>query len=54
MEWPKWLRFGLVLAGATIACCALAKFADLICNIIGAVVLMAIVYGIGALIWKVI
>jgi hypothetical protein len=50
--WPKWLRFALVVVGAGGTSYVLAKLADLIWNIILAVVLLAIVYGIGVLIWK--
>src|SRR6218665_2621324 len=41
-EWPKWLRFGLVIAGAGGLAYILAKFADLIWNIILSLVLLAV------------
>jgi hypothetical protein len=40
-DWPKWLRFGLVIAGAGGLAYVLAKFADLIWNIILSLVLLA-------------
>src|SRR6218665_1856673 len=51
-EWPKWLRFGLVIAGAGGLAYILAKFADLIWNIILSLVLLAVLWGIGSWIWK--
>ena len=51
-DWPKWLRFGLVVVGAGGSAYVLAKLADLICNIILTLVLLGVLYGIGSLIWK--
>lgn len=51
-DWPKWLRFGLVIAGAGGLAYVLAKFADLIWNIILSLVLLAVLWGIGSWIWK--
>jgi len=52
MEWSKWLRFGLVIAGAGGLAYVLARFADLIWNIILGLVLLAVLWGIGSWIWK--
>lgn len=52
MDWPKWLRFGLVIAGGGTLAYVLAKFADLIWNIILTIVLLAVLWGIGSMIWK--
>src|SRR6218665_1069959 len=51
-EWPKGLRLGLVIAGAGGLAYILAKFADLIWNIILSLVLLAVLWGIGSWIWK--
>ncbi|MBU0915558.1 hypothetical protein [Aquabacterium parvum] len=51
-DWPKWLRFGLVVVGAGGSAYVLAKLADLIWNIILTLVLLGVLYGIGSLIWK--
>ena len=53
-DWPKWLRFGLVVVGAGGAAYVLAKLADLIWSIILTLVLLGILYGIGSWIWKVV
>lgn len=52
MEWPKWLRFGLVIAGAGGLAYVLAKFADLIWNIVLCLVLLAVLWGLGSWLWK--
>lgn len=51
-DWPKWLRFGLVVVGASGSAYVLAKLADLIWNIIVTLVLLGVLYGIGSLIWQ--
>lgn len=51
-DWPKWLRFGLVLAGAGGLSYILARFADFIWNVILSIVLLAVLWGIGSWIWK--
>ncbi len=51
-DWPKWLRFGLVVVGAGGSAYVLAKLADLLWNIILMLVLLGVLYGIGSLIWK--
>jgi hypothetical protein len=48
MDWPKWLRFGLVIVGGGGLAHVLAKFADLIWNIILTLVLLAVLWGIGS------
>ena len=52
MAWPKWLRFILVIAGGGTLAFVLARFANLIWNIILTIVLLLVVWGIGSLIWK--
>lgn len=52
MDWPKWLRFGLVIAGGGGLAYVLAKFADLIWNIILSLVLLVVLWGIGSWLWK--
>lgn len=54
MEWPKWLRFGLVIAGGGGLAYVLAKFADLIWSIILSLLLLAVLWGVGSWLWKVI
>ncbi|NJD08536.1 MAG: hypothetical protein FIA97_18860 [Methylococcaceae bacterium] len=51
-DWPKWLRFGLVIVGAGGAAYALARLANLIWNLILTLMLLGVLYGIGSLIWK--
>ena len=51
MEWPKWLRFGLVIAGGGTLAYVLAKFADILWQIILTLILLAVVWGIGSWIW---
>jgi hypothetical protein len=52
MEWPKWLRFGLVIAGGGVLGFTLSKLADLIWNILLALLLVGVMWGIGSVIWK--
>lgn len=52
MEWPKWLRFSLVIAGGGVLAVVLAKFADLIWNILLTLILVGVVWGIGSVIWR--
>jgi hypothetical protein len=52
MDWPKWCRFVLVIAGGGVSAYVLAKLADLIWNVFLALVALAIVWGIGTLIWN--
>ncbi len=52
MEWPKWIRFTGIILGAVTGAYALAKYADLIWNLILTAIMVAIVFGIGAAIWK--
>lgn len=52
MHLPKWLRFGLVIIGGGGLAYVLAKFADLIWNIILSLVLLAVLWGLGAWLWK--
>ncbi len=49
---PKWIRFGLLFVGAGGAAYVLAKLADLIWNVIIAIILISILYGIASLLWK--
>ena len=51
-DWPKWLRFGLAIAGGGGLAYVLAKFADLIWNILLTLVLLAVLWGIGSWLWK--
>ena len=51
MEWPKWLRFGLVITGGGTLAYVLAKFADILWQIILTLILLAVVWGIGSWIW---
>ena len=52
MGLPKWMRFAGVTAGAGMGALTLAKLADLIWNVILTIIAAAVVYGIGAAIWK--
>ena len=49
--WPKWLRFGLVIAGGGGLAYVLARFADIIWQVILTLVLLAVVWGVGSFIW---
>jgi cation transport ATPase len=51
---PKWLRFSLVLASAGVLAFVLAKWADLIWNIVLSMLLLAVLWGIGSWIWRVV
>lgn len=53
-DWPKWLRFGLVIAGGGGLAYILAKFADIIWGILMSLLLLAILWGVGSWIWKVV
>lgn len=53
-DWPKWLRFGLVIFGAVSSSYILAKLADLLWAVLLSLALIGIVYGLGSLIWKVV
>lgn len=52
MELPKWIRFTGILLGAGTGAFALARFADLLWNLILTIITIAIVFGIGAAIWR--
>ena len=52
VDWPKWLRFSLVIAGSGTLSYVLTILADLIWSIIMIVWLVVVVLGVGALIWK--
>ena len=51
-DWPKWLRFSLVIAGGGGLAYILAKFADIIWGILMSLLLLAILWGVGSWIWK--
>ncbi len=51
-DWPKWLRFGTVLAGAGVGAFVLSRLAELIWKLIVLAFGLALLYGIVALIWK--
>ncbi len=51
-DWPKWLRFGLVVAGGGGLAYILAKFADLIWGILMSLLLLAVLWGVGSWIWS--
>jgi len=51
-DWPKWLRFSLVIAGGGGLAYILAKFADIIWGILMSLLLFAILWGVGSWIWK--
>lgn len=52
MDWPKWLRFAFVIAGGGMFAYVLARFADLIWGILMSLLLVAALWGVGALIWR--
>lgn len=52
-DWPKWLRFGLVITGGGGLAYILAKFADLIWGILMSLLLLAVLWGVGSWIWSV-
>ena len=51
-EMPKWLRFGLVIGAGAASAWVLAKFADAISTIFTFAIGLAVIGGIGAVIWK--
>lgn len=51
VDLPKWLRFSGVIIGAGLSGFILAKLADFIWALFWMLVLLGIIYGIGALIW---
>ncbi len=52
MDLPKWFRFSGVVVGAGVGAIILAKLADFIWGLIMTLILLGIIYGIGALIWR--
>lgn len=52
LDLPKWLRFMLVVGGGIALATVLAKLADLIWNLIVLAIGLAVLCGVGALIWK--
>ncbi len=52
MALPKWIRFAGVILGAGLGAYALAKLSNLIWNLILIAILVAVVFGIGSLIWR--
>lgn len=51
-EWPKWLRFALVIAGGGTLAYVLAKLTGIICNTIKFCISLAILSGMGLLLWS--
>ena len=51
VTWPKWLRFGFVIAGGGSLAYVLAKFADILWKIILTLVLLGVVWSVGSLLW---
>ncbi|QGZ40494.1 hypothetical protein IP92_03368 [Pseudoduganella flava] len=51
LEWPRLARFGAVLAGGGVLAWALSRLADLIWYAILSIALLAVLTGIGAMIW---
>lgn len=52
MDWPKWLRFSLVIVGSGGMAYLMARFADLIWNIILTVILLGVIWGLGSWLWR--
>lgn len=51
-DWPKWLRFGMVIGGAGLLAYVLSKFADWIWNVLSVLLLLGVTLGVGKLIWQ--
>lgn len=51
MAWPKWLRFGLVIAGGGALAFVMSKFSELIWNIILSIVLLTVMWWLATLLW---
>lgn len=51
-DWPKWLRFGLVIGGAGISAYVLAMLADWIWDAVRIVLLLGLLYGLGHFLWQ--
>ncbi|MCW5322251.1 hypothetical protein D5039_14150 [Verminephrobacter aporrectodeae subsp. tuberculatae] len=51
-DWPKWLRFGLVVVGSGGMAYVLTKLGDVILFLFFAFVMLCILFGIGAAIWE--
>ena len=54
VDWPKWLRFSLVIAGSGTLAWVLAMLADIIWSIILLLVGLTVVWLVASLIWKVV
>lgn len=52
LDLPKWLRFGLVIAGSVTLATVLAKLADLIWNLLLIAIGLAVLSSVGAMIWN--
>ncbi|QJD98688.1 hypothetical protein HH212_00405 [Massilia forsythiae] len=52
VDWPRWLRFTLVIAGSGVLAYTLARFANLLWAIIVIGALLVLASGLGALLWK--
>lgn len=51
MDWPKWVRFILVILGAGVVAYALARLADLIWSIAVILLTLAVLWVIGVFVW---
>lgn len=54
MAWPKWLRFAGIIASAGMSAYTFAKLSNLLWNVILAAIFIALVFGIGSLVWRVV
>lgn len=54
MEWPKWLRFALVLAGSGILAYVLVRFAELLWKFVLCLIVIGVVWVIGTVIWRIV
>lgn len=52
MDWPKWLRLSCIVLGAGVGAFTLSKLADLIWSVIQFLIGIAVLYGIGSILWN--
>lgn len=51
-DWSKPLRFGFIIGGATIGAFTFSKLANIIWNVLLACIGLAVLYGIGSIVWN--
>jgi len=52
VDWPKWLRFGLVIGGAGISAFVLGRLAEWIWDAVRILLFLGLLYGLGQFLWQ--